>query len=90
MRFGVAQAVTFTFERDDLGMLEQPVQYRPGGRDVSNEFSPVFNRTVAGHQCRTQFITPHYHFKKIFAGIFRQLFESHVINNEQIRLQIFI
>jgi len=38
----------FRFERDDLGMLEQPVQYRSGGRDISNEFSPVFNRTVAG------------------------------------------
>ena len=54
-----AQAVAFTFKRNDFDVLQQPVEDGSGGRNVADEFAPVFDRAIAGHYGRTDFVSSH-------------------------------
>ena len=82
------QAVTSAFHLDDLGVMEKTVQNGRGGGDIVEEFSPFFDWPVGGHEGRSVFIPPHDDLQEHFPGFGRQDFESHVIDLQQVGLQI--
>ena len=85
----VFEAIATAGDGDGLGVMEKAIQNGAGGGHIAQELSPVLNGTVAGHDGRTVFIAAHDHFQEIFAGVFGQGFEAHIVNDEQIRLQVF-
>ena len=69
--------------------MQEPVENGPGGGHVAQKFAPFLQRAVAGHDGGTVFVTAHDDFQQILAGVFGQLFETHVVNDDQIGLQVF-
>jgi len=50
---------------------------------------PVFDGPVGGHEGGSQLITSHDDFEEVFAGPGRKLFESHVVDDEQVGFEVF-
>ena len=69
--------------------MQEPVQDRRGRGNIAEQLSPVLQRPVRGHYRRSCLIPPHDYFKQIFAGTLGQLLDAHVIDYQQIRLEIF-
>ena len=84
-----SQTIASSLKRNDLRILQEPVENGPGCRDVSDQFSPIFNWPITGHHGGTQFVSPHDNLEEVFSGSCRQTFQSHIINNQQITFQIF-
>ena len=84
----MAEPVAAALHRNDFGVMEEPVQNRSGSGHVIQEFAPFLNWPVGSHESGFIFITTHHDFKKHFAGFGRQDLESHVINDQEIRLEI--
>ena len=83
------EPVTASGYRDDFGAMEQSVQDGAGGRHVAQELSPFFDGTIGSHQGGAVFIATHDDLQEDFAAFWRQDLESHVINDEEIGLEIF-
>lgn len=47
----ILQAITFSSNRDDFCMLQKSIKNSPGRWNITNKFTPVFNRSIAGHYC---------------------------------------
>ena len=56
---------------------------------VAQELSPFFDGTIGGHQGGAVFIATHDDLQEDFAAFWRQDLEPHVINDEEIGLEIF-
>ena len=85
----VLHAVAATRDRDGGGVVKEPIEDRSGGGHVGEELAPFFQGPIARHDGRTVLVAAHHHFQQVFAGMFGQLFEAHVINDDQIGLQVF-
>ncbi len=85
----VFDAVAFAGDGDDLGVVQEAVQDGPGGGHVAQEFAPFLQRSVAGHDGGKVFVTTHDDFQQVFAGVFGQGLEPQVIDQEEIRAQVF-
>jgi hypothetical protein len=70
-------------------MVQEAVQDGSSRRHVGEQLAPIFQRPVAGHDRGTIFVTAHHHFQQILAGLFGQCLESHVVDDDQIRLPKF-
>lgn len=55
---------------------------------VTDQLAPVFERPIAGHHCRTRFVAPHDDLEQHFAATAWQLLHSHIIHDQEVRLQI--
>lgn len=82
------EPVAFAFERNDFGLLEEAVEYGGGAWDVTDEFPPVFERSVAGHDGAAGLMSAHDDLEEVFAAAFWELLHAHVIDDEQIRLEV--
>ena len=82
-------AITFAGDGDDLGMVQEPVNDGSGGGHVGKQLAPFLQRAVAGHDGGAVFVATHNDFQEVFAGVFGQLLEAHVVNDDQVGLQVF-
>ena len=46
--FGL-KSIASAIHGDNLRMVEQAVEYSAGGRDVTEQFAPFFDRTIGSH-----------------------------------------
>ena len=80
----IFEAVAVAFDLDDFCVVQEAVEYGCGGRDVADELAPFFEGSVLGHECGAHFVASHDNLKEIFAGFWRQLFDAHVVDDEQV------
>ena len=71
-------------------MMQQAVEDRAGGRDIAEQFAPFFDRSIGSHHGGTVLVTAHDDFQEDLAAFLRQDFESHIVNDEQIGLEVFV
>ena len=64
---GPVQAVGFSGELDDLGVVEEAVQDGSGGWNVVDELAPFFNGSVGGHEGGAVFVAAHDQLQEYFA-----------------------
>jgi len=69
--------------------MKEPVQDGRGAGHVAQEFAPLVNRSVAGHDGGAVFVAPHDDFQEILPGMPGQGFESHVVNDDQFGFEVF-
>ena len=79
--FGL-EPITTTIDRNDLGVMKQPVEDGASGRHIAEQFAPFFDRSIGGHHGGTILVTAHDEFQEDLAALLRQDFESHIIDNE--------
>lgn len=70
-------------------MRQEPIQNGGGGRDIANQFTPIFDRTIRRHDRRFHLMTPQDDLKEIFARLLGQMLDAHVIDDQQIGLEVF-
>ena len=68
--------------------MEEAIEDGAGGGHVAQEFAPVFERPVAGHDGGAVFVAAHDDFQQVFAGVFGQGLEAHVVDDDQVGLQV--
>lgn len=88
VRAAVRQAVTAPGHLDDLGPGEQAVEDGSRSRHVSEQFSPVLDGTVRGHERRPRLVTAQDDLKKDLATSGGQFLQSHVVDDEQLGLEV--
>ena len=69
-------------------MVQEAVEDGGGRRHVADELAPVLDRAVRGHQRRAVLVTAHDDLEKVLARPIGQGLDSHVVDQQQIRLQI--
>ena len=77
-----------SFNFNDRCMVKEAIEDGGGGRDITDELTPFFEGTVGCHECGFDFISAHDDFKEVFAGAGRELLYAHVIDNEQVALEV--
>jgi hypothetical protein len=82
------QAVALAFQLDQVRVMQEAIQDGGGAGDVAEEFAPVFEWTIARHDGRARFVATQDDLEQAFTGAFWQLLHTHVINDEQIGLEI--
>ena len=85
---GAVQTVGFTSKLDDFGMVEESVENGGCCGDVVEEFAPFFDGAVGGHEGGSVFVTAHDQLQEYFPGLGRQGLEPHIINDEQVDLEV--
>ena len=68
--------------------MEETVEDGAGGGDVLEELAPVFEGTVTGHDGGAGLVASHDDFEEVLAGVLGQLLEAHVVDDEQIGLEV--
>ncbi len=84
----VPQSVAASADRDDFGMVQEPVENGGGAGDIPDQLAPIFQRPIAGHDCGTRFVAAHDDLEQVFARPLGQLLHAHVIDHQQIGLQV--
>lgn len=84
----VFEAVAFAGNLDDLGVMEEAVEDGGSGGDVSKEFAPLFDGAVGGHKSGAHFVTAHDDLEEVFSALGGQLFDAHVVYDEQIATEV--
>jgi len=72
-----------------LGVVQEPVQDRRGRGNIAEQLAPVFQWSVRCHYRGFCLIPPHDYFKQILAGAFGQLLDAHIVDYQEIGLEIF-
>ena len=84
----VLESIATTGDREDLSVVEQSIEDGAGGRHVAQELSPFFDGTIGGHQGGAVFVAAHDDLQEDFAAFGRQDLKPHVVNDEEIGLEI--
>ena len=84
----VFEAIAFAGDLDDLGMMEEAVEDGGSGGDVSEEFAPLFDGAVGGHEGGAHFVTTHDDLEEVFSALGGQLLDAHVVDDEQIATEV--
>ena len=82
------EPVAASGDGDDFCVVEQAVEDGAGGGDVAQELAPFLDGAVGSHERGAVFIAAYDDFQEDFPALGRQDFESHVINDEQIGLEV--
>jgi len=69
-------------------MVQEAVQDRRRGRDVSQQLVPVLQGMVRGHHRGHRLAPSQDDLEEALAGTLGQLFDAHVIDDQKVRLQI--
>ncbi len=86
----VLQTIALASNIDYLGVMQEAVKDGRGGRYVADQLAPLFQRTIRCHHRRLQFVPPHDHLKKVFARPLGQRLDAHVVNYQQVALEVFV
>ena len=84
----VFEAVAFAGHGEDRGVMQEAVEDGSGGGHVLKQFAPVLERTVARHDGRARLVAAHDDFEQILAGVLRQGAQAHVVDDEQVALEV--
>ncbi len=74
------ESVAAPVDRNNLGVMEQAVEYSAGGGDIAEQFAPFFNGTIGGHHGGAVFVATHDDLQEDFAAFWREDFQAHIIN----------
>ena len=85
---GFFHSVAFSFDFDDVGVMEETVEDGRGSWDIADEFAPFFKGAVGGHEGRAQFLAAHDDIEEVFAGLGRELLGAHVVDDEEVALEV--
>ena len=85
-----SESVAAAGDLDEFGVLQEAIQNGRCGRNVSDEFAPVFQRPVAGHHGATEFVATHDDFEQKLATLLWQLLHAHVVENQQVRFEVAV
>ena len=84
----VLEAVGSSGDVDDIGVVEESVEDGGGGRDVADEFAPLLDWAVGGHEGGPVFVTAHDDLEEVLAGTGWEEFDAHVIENEKVGFDV--
>lgn len=84
----VLETVALAGDGDDGGVMEEAVEDGAGGGNVLQEFAPVLQRPVAGHDGGAGLVAAHDDLQQILAGVLGQGPQAHVIDDEQVALEV--
>jgi hypothetical protein len=84
----VLKPVGAAFDFDDVGVVEEAVEDGGGGGDVADEFAPFLQGAVGGHEGGAQVVAAHDDFEEVFPGLWRELFDAHVVDDQEIALEV--
>src|SRR5271157_2457165 len=79
----VAHAIALAGDVDDLGMMQEAIEYGAGRRYVADQLAPILQRSIRGHHRALQFITPHDDLEEKLPALGGKLLDPHVVNDEQ-------
>jgi len=85
---GVFEPVALAGERYDPGVVQEPVKDGGGCGDVVEELAPILERAVGGHEGGSVFVAAHDDLEQVLPGMLGQLLEPHVVDDEEIGLQV--
>lgn len=80
----MVEAVAGAGDGDDFGAVEESVEDGAGGGDVAEELAPFFDGAVGGHEGGAVFVSAHDDFQKDFAAARGEVFEAHVVDDEEV------
>ena len=86
----VFEAVAPTGDLEDFGVVQKAVEDGGGGGNVTEEFAPFFEGAVGGHEGGAQFVAAHDDFEEVFAAFGRELFDAHVVDDEEIAAEVVV
>ena len=85
-----SESVAATGDLDEFGILQEAIQNGRCGRNVSDQFAPVFQRSVTGHHGAAEFVATHDDLEEKLAALFRQMLHAHVVEDQQVWLEISV
>jgi hypothetical protein len=80
----LVEAVAGAGNGDDIGAVEESVEDGAGCGDVAEELAPFFDGAVGGHDGGAVFVSAHYDFQEDFAAAGGEIFEAHVVDDEEV------
>jgi hypothetical protein len=80
----LVEAVAGAGDSDDVGAVEESVEDGAGCGDVAEELAPFFNGAVGGHEGGSVFVSAHDDFQEDFAAAGGEVFEAHVVEDEEV------
>ena len=69
--------------REDMGVVEEPVEQRGDGRGVAEELAPVLDRTIRGDQCGGAFVSAHDDLEEILGRGVRQALHPEIVDDQE-------
>ena len=84
----IAESVGLSFNFNDGCVMKEAVEDGGSSGDITDEFSPFFKRSVGGHEGGFDFISAHDDLEEVFARFRRKLFDAHVVDDEQVALEV--
>src|SRR6516162_8474181 len=84
------KSVAWAVDSDNLSMAKQAIENGAGGRHIAEQFAPFFDRPVRGHHGGAVFVAAHDDLQEDFAAFWGKDLESHVINDKEVRFEVFI
>jgi hypothetical protein len=85
---GVLEPIASSFEGDDLGVVEEPVEDGGGAWHVADELAPIFEWSVACHDGASGLVAPHDDLEEVFPAVLGELLHAHVIDDEEIGSEV--
>ena len=73
-----------------FGVLQEAVEDGGRARYVTDQFAPIFKRSVAGHHRAAQLMSAHDDLEQELAAAFGKLLHAHVIKYQQVWLEVTI
>ena len=80
----MVEAVAGAGDGDDVGAVEESVEDGAGCGDVAEELAPFFDGAVGGHEGGSVFVSAHDDFYEDFAAAGGEVFEAHVVDDEEV------
>ena len=84
----IFEAVTPSGDCNGLSMVEESIKDGGCAGDVTQESAPFINGPVAGHDGGAVFVASHDDFKKVFGAVLWEVFESHVVDDNKVWLEV--
>lgn len=63
----VLEPVAAAGDLDDVGVVQEAVEDGGGGGDVADEFAPLFDGSVGGHECGPVLVAAHDDLEEVLA-----------------------
>jgi len=85
---GFLHPIALALDFDEVGVVQEAVEYGGGSWYVSDEFTPFFEGSVGGHQGGAHFVAAHNDLEEVFAGLGWELGDAHVIDDKEVAFEV--